>query len=179
MAGKTYPRRCAQALFEMALETDELDRWQTDLAAIMRVVSQPEYAALLASPKVSLDEKSRLLAETLAELNPLALNLVLWLIGGNRLSIFGDVTSEYQRLLDSHRGVEQAEVATAVPLDVEGERRLTRQLETIVGKKIVLTAKVDRALVGGFVARVGGKLLDASTRSRLDALRQELAGAAR
>ena len=86
-----------------------------------------------------------------------------------------DIADEYQRLLDSHRGIEPAEVTTAVPLDDEDRQRLTEQLSTITGKSVMIKAKVDPSVLGGIMARIGGKLLDGSTRSKLAALKRELA----
>ena len=90
--------------------------------------------------------------------------------------MIGDIADEYQRLFDSHRGIERAEVTTVIPLDKEDKQRLTEHLATMVGKKVVLKPEVDSRLVGGIVARIGDKLLDGSTRSKLAALRKELAG---
>jgi len=87
-----------------------------------------------------------------------------------------DIADEYQRLLDSHRGIEPAEVTAAIPLNEEDRRRLARQLGSITGKKVTVKVEVDPGVVGGIVARVGGKLLDGSTRSRLLALKRNLAG---
>jgi F-type H+-transporting ATPase subunit delta len=44
----------------------------------------------------------------------------------------------------------------------------------MVGKEITLTTKVDPSLIGGLIARVGDKLIDGSTKSRLLALRESL-----
>jgi F-type H+-transporting ATPase subunit delta len=86
-----------------------------------------------------------------------------------------DIADEYQRLLDSYRGIEQAEVTTAIELDDEDRRKLEERLELVVGKKVVLKPRVDPAVLGGIVARIGGKLLDGSTRSKLMALKKALA----
>ena len=79
-------------------------------------------------------------------------------------------------MLDSYRGIEQAEVTTVIPLGDEYEQKLTEHLGAIVGKKVVLKPEVDSRLIGGIVARIGDKLIDGSTRSKLAALREELAG---
>ena len=177
MARKAHAKRYAQAIFEIALETKELDRWQSDLRKIASVVGDAAFMALLESPKFHFDDKSRLLSERLEGVNPLALNLVLLLVTKGRLDIIADVADEYQRLLDSYRGIEQAEVITAVPLDDEGKLKLTEYLSAIVDKKISLSSEVDPGLLGGVTVRIGGKLLDGSTRSKLVALKRELVGA--
>ena len=179
MARKAYAKRYSQAVFEIALETKEPDRWQSDLRKIVGIVGDAAFLALLESPKFHFADKARLLSERLEGINPLALNLVLLLVTRGRLDIIGDIADEYQRLLDNYRGIEQAEVITAIPLSDEDKLKLAEHLGAIVGKKVVLKSEVDSRLIGGIVARIGGKLLDGSTRSKLVALRRELAGAGR
>ena len=93
--------------------------------------------------------------------------------------MIGDIVDEYQRRLDSHCGIERAEVTTAIPLDDEDKRKLEAHLGGMVSKKVVLEPEVDSSVVGGFIARIGGKLLDGSTRSKLEALKRELIRAER
>ena len=179
MAVKAYARRYSQAVFEIALETKELDRWQADLEKIVSVVSDAEVMALLENPKLPLGDKARMLSELLADINPKALNLVQLLLIKGRLGMIADIANGYQRLLDSERGIEPATVTTAVPLAEEDKQKLAERLGAIVGKKVVLESEVAPGLIGGIVARIGGKLLDGSTRSKLLALKRELAGTGR
>jgi len=171
MARRVYARRYAQAVFEIALERKELDRWQSDLRKIANLREDATFIAFLESPRFHVDDKARLLSERLGDINPLALNLVCLLVTRGRLSMVGNIADEYQRLLDSYRGIEQAEITTAIPLDDEDKLRLEEHLGAIVGKKVVLKPGIDSSLIGGIVARIGDKLLDGSTRSQLLALK--------
>lgn len=179
MARKAYARRYAQAVFEIALEKKELERWQSDLQKIVSTVGDDAFLAAMESPKIKFDDKVRLLSERLGDVNPLVLNLARLLITRAGIGMIGDIADEYQRLLDGYYGIEPAEVITAVPLDDKDIRKLTENLSALVGKKIVLKSEVDPGVIGGIVARVGGKLLDGSTRSKLAALRRELVGTER
>jgi len=167
-------KRYAQAVFEIASEKKELDRWQSDLEKVTRLSQDAEILAFLESPKVHFDDKVRLLSQRLGGINPLTLNLVYLLVAMGRPGMIGDIADEYQRLLDSYRGIERAEVATAIPLGAQDKLKLSQRLGALVGKKIVLKAEVDPKLISGMVVRVGGKLLDGSTRSKLAALKREL-----
>ncbi len=175
MARRIYARRYSQAVFNIALERNELDRWQSDLRKIASLGEDTVFIALSENPKIRFEDKAKLIAERLGDINPLALNLVYLLVTRGRLTMAGDIADEYQRLLDSYRGIEQAEVITAVPLDDKDKKRLEEHLGVVVGKKVVLKSRVDSSLIGGIVARIGGKLLDGSTHSKLMALRNELA----
>ena len=167
-------RRHAQAAFQIALEREQLDTWRRDLERISEAVNEPLLFSFLASPKIHFGEKARVLRERLEEINPLAMNLALLLVAKGRLGILGEMVLEYGRLLDEHRGIAHAEVATAVPLHPEEKGRLTYRLSDMVGKEIVLTPTVDPSIIGGLVARVGDKLIDGSTKGRLLALRESL-----
>jgi len=176
VARRFYARRYAQAVFDIAREKKELDRWQSDLGKVADLSEDATVMAILEHPKVRFEDKAKLLAERLGDIEPLALNLAYLLVTRGRLAMIGDIAGEYRRLLDSYHGIERAEVTTAVALDEEEKRRLGEQLGVVVGKKVVLETKVDKGLIGGIVARVGGKLLDGSTLNQLTAMRKILAG---
>ena len=179
MARKVYTRRYTQAVFEIALETKELDRWQSDLRRIASLGGDDALIAFLESPKIQFADKARLLSEQLNGINPLALNLVYLLAARGRLRSIGDIAEDYQRLLYSYRGIETAEVITAIALAEEDKQRLVEHLGTIVGKKVALKTEVEPRLIGGIITRIGGKLLDGSTRSKLEAVKKELGRARR
>jgi F-type H+-transporting ATPase subunit delta len=174
VARRVYARRYSQAVFEIALETKELDRWQSDLRKMASLAEEAAITTFLESPKIHFDDKARLLSEQLPNINPLALNLVYLLADRGKLAMIGDIADDYQRLLDNYLGIETAEVTTAIPLDKEDKLRLAEHLGTVVGRKVALKTEVDSRLIGGIIARIGGKLLDGSTRSKLEALKREL-----
>jgi len=177
VAKKVYAKRFAQAIFEIALEKRGLDKWQSDLGKVSILGQDDTLIGLLQDPRLHFDSKAKLLSEQLGDINSLALNLVYLLIAKGKLHMIGDIADEYQRLLNSYRGIEQAEVTTVIPLDDEDKQRLAEYLGAAVGKKVVLKPEVDSRLIGGIVARVGDKLLDGSTRSKLAALKVGLARA--
>jgi len=176
MPRRAYPRRYAQAIFEIAQKANELDRWQSDLQVVASLVSDAEIKAFLESPKLRFKEKAKLLSDQLEGINPLALNLVMLLVNRGRLHLMGDIAAEYQRRLDGYRGIEHAEVSTAVALDKDEANKLAERLGRIIGKKVVIEADVAPAIIGGMVVKVSGKSLDGSIKARLEALKKELIG---
>jgi F-type H+-transporting ATPase subunit delta len=179
VARRVYARRYSQAVFEIALETKTLDRWQSDLKKMASLTRETAVTTFLESPKIHFGDKARLLSEQLPGINPLALNLAYLLVDRGRLAMLGDIADDYQRLLDNYLGIETAEVTTATPLDEEDKLKLAEHLGAMVGKKVALKTEVDSRLIGGIIARIGGKLLDGSTRSKLEALKKKLAGVER
>ena len=174
MAKVTSGKRYAQAAFKLALEKGELDSWQASLKKIADITTDEKLVALLENPKLSFETKKALLAELLGKINPLALNLAYLLVHKDKLGIAGDISQQYDRLLDTHYGVEHVEVITALPLDDNDRERISSRFEEIIGHKVIIDAQVDPFIVGGIKARIGDTLIDGSVKGKLGALKKSL-----
>jgi F-type H+-transporting ATPase subunit delta len=176
MLKKANPVRYARAVYQIAQETETLERWQTDLQKMAGIMSSADFLAIMESPRISFDEKSRLLDKFLPEISPAAMNLARLLVVKNGISLVGRIAGEYQRLIDEYHGIQTARVVTAVGIDAKDKEQLAGNLGALVGSKILIESRVDPQILGGVIARVGGKLLDGSTRTRLETLKRKLAG---
>jgi F-type H+-transporting ATPase subunit delta len=179
MARIASGKRYAQAAFELAREKNELESWQVDLRKIAELSTDESITDLLENPRLPFQLKRELLETRLGDINALALNLACLLVGKGILGIAGDISREYDRLLDAHRGIEHAEVVTALSLDEGDRQRLSSKLGELVRRKVIVDARVDPAIIGGFKAKVDDMLIDASVRNRLESLRKSLVGAGR
>ena len=174
MAERVSAMRYAQAVYRIAEEENKLDKWLQDLKAITLQTADAQIKAFLQNPKVHFKDKRRILADKLGGMNPTVLKLVYLLITKGRLALLPDISEEYGILYDKHHGIEQAEVITAVPLSEQEELDLKRHLSEITGKQVVVKTKVDPGKISGMIVRVGDKLIDGCTRSKLSALKREL-----
>lgn len=174
MARGALARRHAQAVFQIALEKQELERWRADLKQIAELFQDPQAVALLEAPKIHLKDKVKLVDAGLGDVNPLAKNLAYLLVAKGRLKLSGDISKEYERLADSYYGIEHAEVLSVVPLEETDQAKLQSQLAAITGKKIMVKTALDSSLIGGLVMKIGDHLIDGSVRSRLEDLKKSL-----
>jgi F-type H+-transporting ATPase subunit delta len=172
-------KRYAQAVFQIAQQTGEYERWLSDLETLINLKRDDIYVRALESPTVTRDDKARLLVDRFPRISLVAVNLVSLLIEKGILGILPGVLQEFQALLDTHRGIVRAKVITAVSLDDDERKLLENRLAAVTGKTVAVTAQIDTSLIGGIVARFGGKLLDGSTRSRLETLKTHINGTAR
>ena len=176
MARGASARRYAQAVFAIALEQGEPGRWLDDLALLSDAMANDDFANFLDAPQPTLSQKINLIEETLGDsVSRLALNLVSLLASRNSARLARSITESYQEMLDEYNGIERAEIVSAVTLSDEQQQRIETMLKDIVGKDITATSRVEPHILGGFVARVGDKVIDGSTRTRLDDLRRQLA----
>lgn len=175
MATSGVARRYARAVFDIAREEHDLDGWLHDLRTIRDALQGPEMNALLENPSVTFDEKRQIVEGVVSpRLSPMRRNFVLLLIENRRTSLIDEILAAYEAELNAARGIVTAKVTTAVPLDSEETAAVTRRLENITGQKVEATMSVDPTLIGGFVARIGDRLIDASVVGRLAALRASL-----
>ncbi|MBM2832311.1 MAG: atpH [Dehalococcoidia bacterium] len=170
-------KRYARAVLELARESGELDKWRQELEKLSVLLQEPGLPALLRSPKLPFGHKKKVLDERLKGLSPLTLNLAGLLVLRGRLGLLNSLVKEYGRLVDAHYGIEHIEVTTAVPLGQSDLQQVSGRLAAALGKKVILESRVEPALLGGLVVRVGDHLIDGSVRKRLELLGKGLAGA--
>ena len=166
----TSVKRYAQAVFEIALESNKLKEWQSNLEKIAQLVQDAEFTALVENPKLPFELKAKLVHERMGKINTMALNLVYLLMAKGKLKNAGQLAEEYERLLNDHYGIKSAEVTTAIALDDAEKERLSHHLEAIIGKKVRIKIQVDPDILGGFIARIDDSLIDGSIRNKLEML---------
>ena len=170
VSGKWY----AQAVFELALEKKDLESWQKGLEKIVEVARDEALLGLMENPKVPFETKKQIVKERLGEINPRAVNLALLLVSKDALRLVGDIQEHFQGLLAAHQGIERAQVTTAVPLTDKDKEVISRRLGERVGRKVLLDTRVDPAVIGGLVVKIGDTLIDGSIRQNLDTLQKTL-----
>lgn len=163
--------RYARAIFDIGQESGSSDRWLADLDLLSGLSRDPEIGVFLADPKVSVERKKSLLLGGLqGKVSDQAANLVGLLVHGGRVGLLGPIAVEHEKLVNAEKGIALAEVTTAVPMDERLQSSVTRALEGVTAKHIVLRMSVDPAIMGGFKARIGDRMLDGSLLSKIKQL---------
>lgn len=174
MAQQLSGQRYAQALFDLALESNQVEPWGEDLAVVAEAFQDADFAALMKHADMPAADKLAATAAVLAGLNPMVRNLVDLLVSKNSVDAITGVYSSYTELLDTHLGRQRVEITTAVPLEDTESQRISSFVADLVRREVVLTTKVDESILGGLVIQIGDRLLDGSTKARLDGLRNRL-----
>jgi len=174
MAKQVGGQRYARALFDLAVEKDTMDQWATDLAQLAEAIQDEQYNLFLKHAEVPLDRKIESLATVLPEVDPLVRNLGSLLVTRNSVDSIGDVALAYNRLVDDRLGRQQVEVTTAVELDQAEAERIRVFVAGLIQREVVMTTRVDESILGGMVIQIGDRLMDGSTRSRLEEMRKQI-----
>ena len=167
------PRRYAQAVFQIATESGQLDGWSDDLRTVATALENKELAGILDSPQVPAAAKIETVKTVLGDaVDPLATNLLALLATRNLANLIPGIIETFEALVDHHNGIERAEVISAAPLDQDQEAAIKAVLVKLVNKDVRLSTGVDPNILGGLVARVGDRVIDGSLRTRLQGMRR-------
>lgn len=173
MRAGTVTRNYAEALRDLALKQDAVVPYGVLLDAVAgAVASEPRLEAVLASPRVTKDRKKQLLRDGLAGHAPqLFVGFLEAVVQRGRQGLLGEISREYEELVDQHLGRVHAGVTTAHEPDAETIRAITASLSRLAGKEVLPHFRTDPRLLGGLIVRVGDRVLDGSLRRRLLQLR--------
>lgn len=168
-------RRYAEAMFDIALRQNTLDRTLEDVQGIGQLFSKHTLAFLLREPKVPAQRKETALREALsARVLPTSLNLALLVVQRGLVDLMPNIAAELQNMVFDYKNQAVAEVTTAAPMDDKQQALVKQALEQRTGKTILLQTKVNPEILGGVVARVGDQVIDGSVQQRLQALKRQL-----
>lgn len=165
--------RYASAVFDLARESGSEARIEGDLDALDAALEgSADLRALIASPVYSRAEQAGAIAALAAHmgLSPVMSNTLRLMADKRRLFVLPPLLRALRARLAEARGETVAEVTSAQPLSAEQARRLEATLSEREGRRVRLAARVDPALIGGLVVRLGSRMIDTSVRSRLDRL---------
>lgn len=154
-----------------------MNRIEQDVAAFADVfTSFPALEKVLLNPAVPTPRKRAAVVEISRHLRalPMVDKLLAFLAERDRLILVPSVLAAYRDRLMDHQKVVRAEVTTASALDPDRTAAIERSLERLTGRTVTLSARVDPAVIGGLVARVGGTVYDGSVATQLEKMRQRL-----
>jgi F-type H+-transporting ATPase subunit delta len=170
------PRVYAEAIFRIAKERGEIDAVLEDLRAVDAAFrANPKFHALVESPSVGAAEAERAVRGAFADaVSDPVLNLLLLLVRKRRQKAFAKVVEAYEAMVTEEHHERRVAVATAGPLDDAARTRLAEVLSRKLGARVVLETRVDPALLGGVLVRVGDTLIDGSLKAGLARLSRDM-----
>jgi F-type H+-transporting ATPase subunit delta len=171
--------RYAAALFDLAKEERQLPRIEADLKSFQAMLDESaDLRRLIRSPVIAADDQAKALAAILAKagVSPLTANFFKLIARNRRLFAAADMMRNFRALLARDRGEVSADVATAHLLTAEQLSALKDALRVQIGKDVQVNTRVDPALLGGLVVKVGSKMIDSSLRTKLNNLKVAMKG---
>jgi F-type H+-transporting ATPase subunit delta len=178
VTNKTAALRYARALLDVAVkEKADLDLIENELSQFADLFTQyPLLEKVLLNPAVPVPRKRAAVSDLLvqAKFTPIVSKLLALLADRDRLVLVPDLLKAYSDRLLDFRGVVRAEVTTALALEPQRAAAIQKGLAAVTGRTVLLATKIDPAIIGGLVARIGSTVYDGSVTRQLEKMKERL-----
>lgn len=165
-----------QALYDLAQSEGVENNILEQLTVLNRSFQEtPEFLKLLSTPALTKQERCEILDNSFrGKIQPYLLNFLKILTEKGYIRHFSHCCEAYRSCYNRDHGIIPVTVVTALPLTDQQKTRLTEKLQTMTGKTVQLSSKIDPDCLGGVRLDYDGKCLDDTVAHRLDAIRGQL-----
>jgi len=167
--------RYAKAVLELSSQNGTSKVTLSEMKDVLNTLQgSKDLQLMLKSPVTKQEDKRAVLKEIFSNYSETVLSLMDILIDNKRGNLLGDVAKNYISLYNTSVNAVDAVVITAIPLDTTLEEKVLAKVKELTGAtEVTLINKVDPAIIGGFILRVGDTQYDASIANNFEELRKQ------
>ena len=163
--------RYSRALFEVASESNELDKIEKDIKNFQTIFnSTSEVKNFLQNPTQNIQNQIdaiNLLAEKLTFSKNLK-NFFLLLIEKRRIFFVKKITESFLKLCSKKRGEVKASLISSKELSQKEINEIRVDLSKSMVSNLIFDYKVDEKLIGGLKLQLGSFMIDTSIKNKLN-----------
>lgn len=170
-------QRYALALFELARDDAALEGVEADLVAFGGLLDESaDLRRLVSSPVFSAEDQERAIGAVTdkAGITGLVGNMARLIARNRRLFVLPDIIRGFRAMLADHRGEITADVTSAHALSDAQTTALKAAMKGSLGKDVTIESRVDPAILGGLIVKVGSRMVDSSIRTKLNIMKSRL-----
>ena len=179
MRNTVLARRYAKALFAVGKEDGAFADYAETLNRLSELfVGMKEVSDALTNPLYPEDVRLKVMEKLVVALQAPAVmvNFCKLLVEKRRAAILPDIAEVYQEMVDRDRNLLRGTLVAAGEIGPELSAKVKATMEKLTGKQVELTSRIDPAIIGGMVAKVGDLVLDGSIRTQLAGLKESIKG---
>ena len=167
--------RYANALLEISEEKKIFDKVSEDMEFIFNTFSSSkELRKIIANPVIDENKKKEIIKAIFTnKISADTLSFILFVVNKGREDYIFPIAKRFMELRDKKLGFVNVEISSAAELNDEQKIELANKLNNFTGKQVRLKYKIDSSILGGFVARIGDTVMDASILQQLKSLREK------
>jgi F-type H+-transporting ATPase subunit delta len=151
-----------------------------ELTAVKDLISLEEnapYMRFLSAVQISGEEKCKSLESVFGgKISQLTLDFLCLISQKGRFSHLFEIYGDFRARYNEKMNILEVTAVTAEPLSARLREKLVDKLGKVTGKKIVLSEKTDKSIIGGIVLRYANTEIDSSVKTRLDKLKAQIDG---
>lgn len=174
MIANQVGRRYAEAIYEIAVSTNKIKEIYEALNQLMELYkNNNEFKTFITHPLIELDEKKKVLGEVFKDSGEDVINIVYYILDKKRIENIRNITAEYIKIYYERNHILDVEATFAAEPSEAQKEKLIANLEKKTGKKVKLAIKIDRAILGGGIIKIGDTVIDGSIRKELEAIKRK------
>ena len=169
----------ARAFLETAPQGYDVEAFLASAGDLARAIEKdPALRAFLAAPAVPEEAKRKAIAElaTRSGVDAFGARFLELLLRHRRILAMGDILQGVRRSFDASRGVLEGSVTVAAPIGDAERATIEQALGAKLNGQVRLKVAVDPKILGGFVARVGSSVFDASAAAGIRRFQEQAKG---
>lgn len=167
-------KRYAQALFDLAVEFNVLEKVNSDLKLIGKVFAENrELRAIIANPVIDAYKKTNILNKLFeGNVQELTIKFLRLITNKGRERYILPISDAFDEIYKEHKNILSVNVTTAMEADKNVTERISKKLNEATGMNIDMIEKVDEGIIGGFIVNYQDYQYDASIINQLNKLKK-------
>ena len=176
MKGTIVASRYAKSLLDLSIERNSLDQINTDMVQLSEVCEESkDLRNLLKNPTVNVSKKIEVFKALFnGKMDDLSLSFIELITKNSRENILPEIAKSFINLYKTHNNILDVILISAQPLEESAKQKVIDKIKATFEGKIELIEKIDPALIGGFIIKIGDKQIDSSVASQLTNLKNIL-----
>ena len=169
--------RYATALFELTREERVIDAVKADLDRFDALLAEsPDLTRLVRSPVFSAEQQAKALTAVLEAnaIGGLAAKFLNVLATNRRLFAVGVIIRDFRKLVAHHKGEVIADVTLAERASDAQLTAIKDALHAVTSRDVQVEVKVEPAIIGGLIVKLGSRMVDSSLRTKLRSLKHAM-----
>jgi len=176
MLSGAVTNRYTLGFYEVAKTHGIVDAVDKSLQLLTETLTMhPELKSFLEHPLIANDAKVKAIENIFGEaLEPVVLRFLSILFGRGRSAYVQDIGRRFHALAEANNGIVTVHIEAATALSEEQLASMKSTLSTVLKKQPNAVVELNPALIAGYLARVGNRVLDASVRGSLEQFSEKL-----
>ena len=177
MSELTVASRYAKSLIDLAQEQNNLEAINNDMNFFLHTLkANSQLKAVLGNPIISQSKKVQILADIFSgKVAQLSISFFNIMVNKGRGEVLYTTAQEFNNQYNIIKHITKATVVSAAPLSEANKSKLLDEVKAAIGGQVILDAKTDPSLIGGFVLTVGDRQVDTSIANSLKKLKKDFA----
>ena len=176
MSKSVLANKIGYSLFEVAKENNSLEQVSYELNEVAKVINEnSDFVTLMNNPNIEKIKKINLIDASFSGVNKYVVNVVKILAGNLQISLIHFVLEQFTELFNRYSNSVVVKVESASPLTELQLENLKEKLKNELQlEKVELNNFVDESLLGGFKLTYNNKVVDASIKAKLSAIKAKI-----